>query len=283
MRLFGIPEAQHYCSSFTAIPGDAEKSLDVFKQKYLTSQRTLAEGTPLFDQYRSCSLRDVERHLFFAASHYRRCLDLMLPSGSPWAYVTIYYGCWFVSRALLGMFGCTIFNKYVVDVNKNSPGNQGLSLRRIGNQPGQQQTTYNGGHQRYWDLFYRAVANLRPMVQPKFAAILAPVGGNPIWQIDMRNLINYDSWEGLSLSRNFQISFRQATFPGSLPGILRTQFGILEALLELTFYFANQFGFQTDALNILGHTGSLSGSIRSLIYNGDPPGLVKKTIKSALV
>lgn len=283
MKLFGIAEANHYCSSFTPVTGDAERSLERFQDNYLTSPRFLKEGTPIFNQYRSCSLRDVERHLFFAVSHYRRCLSLMIPSASPWAYVTIYYGSWFVSRALLGMFGCAIFKKYVIDVKRNSPGNQELRLRRIGNQLGQQPTTYNGGHQRYWDLFYKAVATLRPMVPPKFAAILAPVGGDPIWQIDRRNLINYDSWEGLSLSRNFQISFTQATFPGSLPGILGTQFGILEALLELTFAFAKQFCFQTDTLNVLGHTGSLSDSIRSLIYNDDPPGLVRKTIKSALV
>ena len=121
------------------------------------------------------------------------------------------------------------------------------------------------------------------MVQPKFAAVLTPVGGDPIWQIDRRNKVNYDSWEGLSLSRDFQVSFSQATFPGSLPGILGTQFGILETLLELTFSFAKRFGFQTDALNALGHTGSLSRSIRGLIYNAGPPGLIKKTLKSALV
>jgi hypothetical protein len=283
MKLFGIAEAKHYCSSFTPVAGDAERSLESFRGNYLPIPRLLKEGTAIFDQYRSCSLRDVERHLFLAVSNYRRCLDLMISSASPWAYVTIYYGSWFVSRALLGMFGCAIFKNCVIDVKRNAPGNQELSLRRIGNQSGQQPTTYNGGHQRYWDLFYRAVATLRPMVQPKFAAILTPVGGDPIWQIDRRNLINYDSWEGLSLSRNFQISFTQATFPGSLPGILGTQFGILEALLELTFSFAKQFGFQTDALNILGQTSSLTGSIRSLIYNDNPPDLVKKTIKSALV
>jgi len=281
MKIFGSPEARYYCSSFTPMPGDSEKSLDVFKNKYLKSQRTLTEGTPLFIQYRACSLRDVERHLFFAASHYRRCLDLMLPSGSPWAYVTIYYGSWFVSRALLGMFGCAIFNKFVVDVNRNSPGNQELRYRKIGNEADQQPSTYNGGHQRYWDLFYKAVATLRPMVQPKFAAALTPVAGNPVWQIDMRNRVNYDSWEGLNLARNFQGSFSQTTFPGSLPGILGTQFGILEALLELTFSFAKQFGFQTDALNALGHTGSLSNSIHVLIYNDSPPGLGKKTLKPA--
>jgi hypothetical protein len=278
MRLFGISEARHYCISFTAMPGDPEKSLEGFKDTYLKGHRTLTEGTPLFDQYRACSLRDVERHLFFALSHYRRCLDLMISSASPWAHVTIYYGSWFVSRALLGMFGCAIFKKFVVDVNRNFPGNQELRLRNIGNKAGQQQSTYAGGHQRYWDLFYRAVATLRPMVRPKFAAVLTPVGNDPVWQIDRRNQINYDSWEGITLARNFKGSFSHATFPISLPGNLATQYGILEALLELTLYFASQFGFQTDALNGLGHQNSLATSVNSLIYNDAPPGLIRPAL-----
>jgi len=237
----------------------------------------------LFDQYRSCSLREVERHLFFAVSQYRRCLDLMISSASPWAHVTIYYGSWYISRALLGMFGCTIFNRFVIDVQRNLPGNQELRIRRIGNNPGQQPTTYGGGHQRYWDLFYNAASSLRPMVPPKFAAALTPVSGDPIWQIDRRNKINYDSWEALNLSRDFQASFSQDTFPASLPGVIGTQFGIFEKLLELTFSFAKQFGFQTDALNSLGHVGSLSLSIRGLVYNSGAPGLVKKTLKSSFI
>ena len=278
MRLFGITEAYHYCHSFIAVPGDAENSLDVFRSKYLKTPRTLTEGTPLFDQYRACSLREVERHLFFALSHYQRCLDLMISSASPWAHVTIYYGSWFVSRALLGMFGCAIFRNSVVDVNRNSPGSQELRLRNIGNKSGQQHSTYTGGHQRYWDLFYKAVATLRPMVQPKFAAVLTPIGKDPIWQIDRRNQINYDSCEGMSLAINFKRSFSKANFPMSLPGILATQYRILEELLELTLYFAKQFGFQTDAINGLGHHNSLAGSVNNLIFNDAPPGIIRPSL-----
>lgn len=155
------------------------------------------------------------------------------------------------------MFGCTVFNKVVIDVNRSSPGNQKLRLRRIGRGPGQLQTTFNGSHRKYWDFFYRAVTTLRPMINPKYSAALTPVRGDPVWQIENRNNINYDSWEGLNLAIKFKNSFSQATFPASLPGILGTQFGILDALLELTFSFARQFGFQTDALNSLGHNDSL--------------------------
>ena len=123
MRIFGPSEAKHYCSSFGQSPGDAEKSLTDFRKNHLGAQRrSIREGTSLFEQYRDCSLRDVERSLFFAASHYRRSLDLMIRSCSPWAHVTLYYGTWYASQALLGMFGCVVFNRYVIDVDRGSPG-----------------------------------------------------------------------------------------------------------------------------------------------------------------
>ena len=81
MRLFGIAEAHHYCSNFNRSSGDAEKSIEDYRKNCLgTRKRTLVEGTPLFNQYRDCSLREVERSLFFAASNYRRSLEQMISS-----------------------------------------------------------------------------------------------------------------------------------------------------------------------------------------------------------
>ena len=283
MRLFGITEARHYCSSFTGTPGYAGKSIESFQQHRLGKQsRIIREGTQLFSEYRDCSLRDVERCLLFAASHYRRCLDLMIPSASPWALVTVYYGIWYASRALLGMFGCTIVRNLVIDVQKSSPGQQELRLRRIGNYQGQQQTTYKGSHRIFWDLFYTAVISLRTMVAPKFAAALSPVKGDPVWLIEQRNEVNYDSWIALGFIQHFGSSFSKHRFPGSLPGSLVTQFSILELLLELTYSYASQFNVQTDALIRIGQYGSLRDKVSELVYKEKAPGLVRKTKKSII-
>ena len=284
MRIFGISEADYYCSAFSGSSGVAEESIEDFQRSHLgTRSTTILEGTPLFQQYRDCSLRDVERSLFFAISHYRRSLDLMMPSSSPWAHVTLYYGSWYASRSLLGMYGCTKFKKVVVDVNKGTPGQQELRLRRIGDRVGQQSTTHKGSHRVFWDFFYLAVQGLTPMVDPRFAAVLSPVSGNPIWQIQQRNEINYDSLIGIRSAEDFRRTFSKHGFPNCLPGVLNTQFQILETLLELIFSFANQFGLNTDALNALERSGYLSDKVRKLIYSEKPPGLVRKTRKSKII
>lgn len=106
MRIFGLSEAKYYCSSFTNSRGHALKSINEFQTTELGhGKRIIAEGSTQYQAYRDCSLRDVERCLFLAVSHYRRSLDLMLASSSHWAQVTLYYGNWFASRALLGMRG----------------------------------------------------------------------------------------------------------------------------------------------------------------------------------
>lgn len=206
----------------------------------------------------------------------------MIPSSSAWAHVTLYYGSWYASRALLGMFGCTVFSRVVVDVKKGSPGQQKLRLRVIGNEAGQQPTTFRGSHRIFWDIFYTAVQNLIPMVDPRFAAVLSPVGGNRVWQIQHRNEVNYNSHIGLRLAEDFDRSFSKQRFPGCLPGVLNTQFGILETLLELVYSYAHQFSLKTDALNGLGSPACLRDKVSHLVYADRPPGLVRKTKKTAI-
>src|SRR5262245_31846889 len=102
MKLFGIPEARHYCLRFqaTAAPA-AHSSVKAWLQK--TKPGTLKEGTVAFDTYRACALRDVERSLFQSVSLYRRSFDLMTASAAGWAHVTLYYGTFFSARALIGL------------------------------------------------------------------------------------------------------------------------------------------------------------------------------------
>ena len=284
MRIFLISEARQFCSQFIGLHGKSEGSLLEFYRLNLENKVSqLNEGTPIFNEYRDCLLRDVERNLFFSVSNYRRSLDLMLPSSSHWAHVTSYYASFYCAKAFLGIFGGAIFEKVVIDVQNGTPGQQSLKIRKIGNRSGQISSTYNGSHRRFWDFFYRAVVQLRPMVSPALSRCLTPIGGDKVWQIGMRNEINYDSWLGLNLVSNFLNSFDKRTFPNSLPGVLSTQYGIVENMLELSFLFVKQFGLNTDSLNRLSNIHNISGKINDLIYNTKAPGLVSKTKKNTII
>jgi len=281
MRLFSAVEAKHYCSRFGRSVGDSEESIYEFQKTHLiTKHRTLSEGTPIFDEYRDCLLRDVERNLFLSASHYRRSLDLMISSASPWTHVTLYYGSGYAAHALLGIFGCTIIKKCVIDVEKGQLGNQSLRIRRMGNGLGQVTSTYSGSHEKFWDLFYQAFQSIIMVIPLIYQSAVAPIGGNPIWQIENRNNINYDSFTGIKLAEAFERDFTSTHFPVCLPGVMNKQFKVLELLLEMSFYYAQVFGLVTDALDKLRTPLPLRTKVRELIYNEKPLGLVKKSKKS---
>jgi hypothetical protein len=283
MRLFSIAEAQYYCSIFRGSVGDPDRSLEEFNKKQILNKfRMFSEGSPIFDEYRDCLLRNVERALFFSASHYRRALDLMISSASPWAHVTLYYGSWHTAHALLGLFGCTITNNYVIDVEKGLPGNQTLRIRRIGGKPGQVNTTYLGSHQRFWDLFYRAFQTTKAAFPPSFQVALSPISGDRIWQIERRNDINYDYFSSIQLAQDFERGFTFTNFPSCLPGVMNTQYKVFELLLEMSFYYAKDFGIATNALDGLRTPLPLRKKVRELIYNEKPSGLVNKTRKSKI-
>lgn len=283
MKIFGVSEASHYCKKYTDEIGDANGSINTFLKNKLFRKTNLHEGSQLFNEYRSCSLREVERNLFFAASHYRRCLDLMIPSASSWAYVTTYYGSWFAAHALLGMFGCGVFDGFIIDVNLSEPGNQELSKRDIGSHTGEENTTYRGSHQKFWDFFYNAFTPLRPIVPTHLVAALTPIAGDHVWQIRNRNLINYDTFEAIKLGQDFKTSFSKTKFPSCLPGILSTQYGILDAMIELSFLYARQFNLRTDALSGFGVNDRRNEKIRRLIYCGKHNDLVKQSKKELLL
>jgi hypothetical protein len=144
-------------------------------------------------------------------------------------------------------------------------------------------STYSGSHRRFWDFFYRAVATLRPLVDPLVAFALAPISSDPVWQIDRRNEINYDAYRAIMLAVDFQSSFSKASFPASLPGILGTQYNVLEGLLEIVFEYRRKFGLQTDALSSFDTSAFLGKCIRNKVYGPRTPALVSKTKKALLV
>ena len=282
MRVFSLEGAKHFCRISGLPAGATERSVEDFRHHLLGRLTSISEGSALFEEYRVCALRDAERSLFLSASHYRRALDLMIPSSSHWAQVTLYYGAWFAARAILGMFGCTVLSEYIIDVARSAPGHQQLSLQRVGSGPGKYYVQRRGSHRRFWEIFYKAVISIRPFVDPSVSQTLSPVSNSDVWQIEERNKINYNTIESAQLGAQFKSTFSEVTFPGSLPGTLNTQFQICEGLLSVGCSFAADFGLTTDALDTLSPPAPFKKRVRELVYNPTAPKLVGKTKKHEL-
>jgi hypothetical protein len=287
MRLFSLPEATHFCQNFTNEHGDPERSLSFYVNQHLAATAViLSQNTPSFTRYRACLLRDAERNLFLCASQYRRFLDLTIPSSSHWAFVTLYYSSWYAAQALLSMLGGGVFSErfrgrtrgFVVDVSNGAPNRQELRKRLVGNGQGEEPVQAFGSHRQFWEIFYNSMRPFIALVPAHLTVGITPVNGNPLWQITNRNEVNYKALEALSLIENFDSQFAASTFPTSLPGIINTQFGVVEALTELAFNFAGQIGLRTDALNYFGNF-SVTQHVRQLIYKPKASGLVKRTRK----
>ncbi len=255
----------------------------MFRATVLPAGTQIREGTPVFDQYRSCSLREAERNLFLSASNYRRCLDSLMPSASHWAHVTMYYASWYAAHAILAMFGVSVFQHHVVDVRTGSPGSQELIVRGIGPGPGRHNTTYRGSHERFWDFFYRAASNLQPLLDPRFSPFLSPVSNDPSWLTAKRNEINYVSHTALATAAIFQQTFSAKSFPASLAGPIATQYLVLEGLIEIAFFYARYISLRTDAISSLTPAGPRSRKISKLVFAQRPPAIVSKTKKRLLL
>jgi len=224
----------------------------------------ISERTVVGNEYRDCLLREVDRSLFFSASHYRRSLDLMTISASPWAHVTLYYCSYFAARALIGMFGGWIEAPNMrIEPTAGTPGaQQFLVTRNL-----KSLSTFKGPHRMFWDFYYAAMASLAPWIPPNLSIAITPVSSNPVWQIEMRNSINYDTDVACELSAAFGRSKVLSGFPGALPGVLSTQFKVSQAAVELAFWFAKDFRIRTDGLLKLGKRRKRSGLIRELVYD----------------
>lgn len=283
MKIFGINEAFHYCKEFSSESGISEDSILDFTFNHMSSQTLLREGTQYFKEYRACSLRNVERYLFLAASHYRRFLDLLYPSSSHWAYVTAYYGTFYSAYAILGMFGGGYYGKFCIGVKSSTIGKQELIKKKVGIQRGNEYTTYNGSHDRFWDIFYKSTATLKPVIPPHLVPALNPVNGIINWQTTNRNRVNYDTFEAFTLGEEFLRTYSKSQFPSCLSGVLGTQYGIFETMLELAFYFADQFNLKTDVYSLFRIPGNRKVQIRKLVYDLKRNELTRFTKKDLLI
>lgn len=278
MKIFTLEGATHYCKSFQPGIGEMEQSPREFIKSRLGKGTLINEGTFLFDEYRACSLRDAERSLFLAASHYRRAHDLMIPSSSHWAHVTLYYGAWFAAHALLAMFGCSVVDdSQVIEVELSSPGNQRLRRKWIGNNSGQYYIKQKGSHRRFWEAFYKSAINIKPLADIRFSASLTPISNNDLWLIDRRNTINYNVARSVASNRSFGLTFSEANFPSSLPGELNTQFSVCEGIMATCCSFSQVFGLATDALDATSPPASISQRVADLIYCVNIPDIIVET------
>lgn len=278
MRLFHEAGARHFCANFKGTKGTSTGSL----RNYLrTLNRTrLIEGTAIFDEYRDCALREVERLLFLAASHYRRSLDLMTAGSAAWAHVTLYYGSFFSAKAFLTMFGGWVDPPTLVEVSRSQINQQELQIHRRLPPP---HDGLKGDHKRFWSLFYAGCRSLIHSITVASINALTPVSGSIFWQIDSRNEINYDSYKAFELSEGFQRSFKETSFPTSLPGKLNTQYQITEEMIVLAFTYAKTFNLRTDAVNLLLPAAPRSKVIEKLVYEVSMPDLVAKTKKAQIL
>ncbi len=277
MKTFSMIGASHYCASFGPRMGITEQSPEDFRRERINPSRSITEGTNLFDEYRACALRDAERSLFLSASHYRRSLDLMIPSSSHWAQVTLYYGAWFAARALLGMFGCIVLNKHVIHVIRSTPGNQELGVERIGTGEDRYYVTGRGSHRQFWEIFYRTMPSVRRFVDDDYVIALSPVSNNRAWLIEQRNRVNYSTAESIGVAQSFSMTFEEAKFPDCLPGVLHTQYKVSEGILAASCSFATRFGLATDALDVFGSSVPFAQRIRGLVYDPVLPNLAGRT------
>ena len=282
MRVFSLEGARHYCQSSGLPLGTAERSLEDFRHTQLGTRTSIREGSRLFDEYRACALRDIERSLFLSASHYRRALDMMTPSSSHWAHVTLYYGAWFAAHAILGMFGCKVLNRHIIDVNRSAQGGQELSLQRVGNGRGMYYVTQQGSHRQFWEIFYKATVSIRPFVDSSISPTLSPVSNRIDWLIEQRNQINYNTVDSVRLGGEFNAAFSEAGFPGCLPSVHNTQYQVCEGLLSVGCSFATDFGLTTDALDVLSSPAPFNQRVRELVYDSTVPDLVTRTKKNQL-
>jgi hypothetical protein len=275
MAILDVMEAKHFCGGYAGTMGAAQGS---FRQwaRTLAPNHTISEGTPLFDEYRDIALREVERLLFLAASQYRRSFDLQITSASSWAHVTLYYGAFFSAQAILGIFGTwKLRDKYILDVDDGTPGQQRFVVRSFPH-------TFRGEHRRFWEYFYSSVVALLPWIDPSLQLAITPVNANPTWQIDTRNDINYDTHEAMQLMSAFQQGFRSSRLRSTLPGVLSTQFQVMEGLLQLAVKFARDNRIATDALGSLQPTGNRRKRVAELVFNAPRPNNERHIRKSVM-
>ena len=276
MNLFDLtPGSEHFCRPLPAPLASVQQSVKVVVNGFQGGTR-LREGNPRFDTYRVALLSSVERWLLYAASNYRRALDMLVPVSAPWAHVTLYYSSFFAANAILGMFGgCvkTEGKRTTVDVLAQTPGSQEFLITRNAVVPVQAA----GSHGVFWAFFYDSAPKIRPWAPLGLAGVLIPPT-NVVWQTTTRNEVNYDMFSAFEASRAFPATLSPAGFPASITGSLRQQLETTEQMVDLAMAFARMLKLECFALSSLTSGSGRLKSQRQLVRRTAP----KVVTRSAL-
>ena len=109
------------------------------------------------------------------------------------------------------------------------------------------------------------------------AVSLSPVANDFRWLSDQRNRINYELDATMELNGSFASTFMSDGFPNSLPGELNSQYRVCEGVLAASYFFAQEFGLSTDALDTWGPPGSMRKKVLEVVYNVQIPNLEDQT------
>lgn len=276
MRLLDLPQAEYFCQPPAAVVGTVgTQPLRTFHDSLSKNVTLMSEGNTHFHVHQINVLISVDQWLLFAATHYRRAMDMLVPASAPWAQVTLYYASFFAANAILGMFGGWIGHTRdgirVVDVEHGVPGTQSLRIHRKLSSP----NGAAGSHRIFWDFFYDAVASISAWAPSSLAVALTPINNDFAWQIGERNDVNYDMFRAWAASKRFQGTFKPNKLT-SLSGPLQLQFEASERLMRLALQFAEKVGLATNALEGCGHVGATS-HVRRRLAAQRPPQLVTQS------
>jgi hypothetical protein len=264
MKLFEIPEAEHFCRPLTAIPPGASQSLSSF-HKGRPRSYVLREGTTEFEIHRMSLLNAVERWILFGVADYRRAMDMLIPSNAPWAHVTLYYASFFGANAILGMFGCWLDHESMVDVSQGTPNDQQLRISRKLRSP----SGFRGSHKIFWDNFYDGCnTTISAWTPASLSPAVSPVNGDRTWQTTTRNEFNYDMHGAYDGAKFFIDNFNPKKLR-RLSGSLGQQMVITESMLKLAIHFAKFFKVQSHAYEGLG-TGTRGQVFEALVSKPCP-------------
>ena len=276
MAIFDPVEAQHFCSGY-ARGRTPQESFRDWGQALAVGQR-FTEGAARYNEMRDLSLGEIERLILLSASHYRRAHDGFGEVSSAWSYVTLYYGSFFASKALMGMFGVWLTKgNRTLSVVRSSPGSQQFLTRAYSSPTGA-----NGSHEKFWELYYSEMAALSAYLSVEDRFAVTPPSIDFDWQSAERNRVNYDSFEALNLADQFAVGFTSAGFPGSLPGVLNTQYQFLETVLKVVSMYARDFGLNTDAVDNLSALATRSERVKQLVITQKPRTLGRKAKKGLI-
>jgi hypothetical protein len=272
--------AEHFCSTFSGQPGSVVFLRD-FYANVLSKKTVLQEGDGAYELYRDALLREVDRSFFFGISCFRRALDLFTASSTFWAHVSLYYSSWFTAHAIVGMFGCWVGprrknNLVVIEAAVHAPGSQQLNVAK--NHPLSLQNT--GSHQRFWDAYYQAMTQVVMWTEPELQLAVIPILNSPIWAIEQRNTINYQTETAFDIVSHFKANFRKKTFPNCLYGETRTQYELSKSLLLFASARAKEFRLKTDVFQSFG---TRAEAIEKLVFKARRPSLIDHSYDKQLV